>query len=78
MEIKKKLKNMLSLLREKSILKEVGKFFIDLAKLTFGGAVLSAALGTNYDKTLVIVLGSLSVISLFLLGIFLISLSLEK
>lgn len=48
--------------------KEVGIFLVDIAKLVFGGAVLGVILGADYDQSLVVGLGILSVLALALFG----------
>lgn len=48
--------------------KELGIFLVDIAKLVFGGAVLGVILGADYDQSLVVGLGILSVLALALFG----------
>ena len=40
--------------------KELGKYFVDISKLVFGGVVLSQILGVSENKTLIILLGLLA------------------
>ena len=47
---------------------KLGDFFIDIAKLVFGGVVLSTLLDITSDKLLVLLLGIGATIGLMLLG----------
>ena len=60
------------------LLEESGKFFLDLAKLTFGGLFLTSILELHYDLVLVLIYGFATIVSLALLGFFLIKISSNK
>ena len=36
-------------IRDNNFLSEVGKYFLDISKLTFGGLILSSIVGMNFD-----------------------------
>ena len=45
-------------MEQREIIKELGKYFVDISKLVFGGVVLSTILKIdNVDKWLVLILG---------------------
>lgn len=60
------------------LLKESGKFFLDLAKLTFGGLFLTSIFEMHYDLVLVMLYGFATIVSLALLGFLLIKMSNNK
>ena len=60
------------------LLEESGKFFLDLAKLTFGGLFLTSIFEMHYDLVLVMLYGFATIVSLELLGFFLIKISSNK
>ena len=53
--------------------KELGKFFIDVAKLTFAGVVIAALMKDIDNVLLVTFIGSLSVIGLLCFGLILLN-----
>ena len=46
------------------LLEESGKFFLDLAKLTFGGLFLTSIFEMHYDLVLVMLYGFATIVSL--------------
>ena len=60
------------------LLVESGKFFIDLAKLTFGGLFLTSILELHYDLVLVLIYGFATIVSLTILGFVLIKIGNSK
>ena len=48
--------------------KKLGDFFIDIAKLVFGGVVLSVILDLNIDKIAILSMGVLATTVLVILG----------
>lgn len=47
---------------------ELGKYFIDISKLVFGGVVLSQVLNISQNKILIIALGLMASIIFALIG----------
>ena len=47
---------------------ELGKYFVDISKLVFGGVVLSQILNVTENKTILIVLGITASVIFALLG----------
>ena len=60
------------------LLVESGKFFLDLAKLTFGGLFLTSILELHYDLVLVLIYGFATIVSLTILGFVLIKIGNSK
>ncbi|MDY4852343.1 MAG: DUF6722 family protein [Prevotella sp.] len=44
-------------IRDNNFLSEVGKYFLDISKLTFGGLILSSIVGMNFDLENLMVYG---------------------
>ena len=44
-------------IRDNKFLIEVGKYFLDISKLTFGGLILSSIVGMNFDLENLMVYG---------------------
>ena len=44
-------------IRDNNFLSEVGKYFLDISKLTFGGLILSSIVGMNFDLEHLMVYG---------------------
>lgn len=57
---------------------EVGKFFLDLAKLTFGGMFLTAIMDVSYDMEKVIKICSMAILILAVIGFIFIKLGNNK
>lgn len=65
--------------RKDTILGESGKFLIDIAKLVFGGVILSGIMkGDNMDKLLLFLIGGIVVLLCFISGMLLMALSKRK
>ena len=60
------------------LLEESGKFFLDLAKLTFGGLFLTSIFEMHYDLVLVMLYGFANIKLIVILGFFLIKISSNK
>ena len=60
------------------LLVESGKFFLDLAKLTFGGLFLTSILELHYDLVLVLIYGFATIVSLTIFGFVLIKIGNSK
>ena len=60
------------------LLVESGKFFLDLAKLTFGGLFLTSILELHYDLVLGLIYGFATIVSLTILGFVLIKIGNSK
>jgi hypothetical protein len=58
--------------------KELGKYFIDISKLTFGGVVLSVILEISANKLIVLIAGSLATILLALWGFLLLKIKYKR
>ena len=50
-------KNLEKPIRVNNFLSEVGKYFLDISKLTFGGLILSSIVGMNFDLENLMVYG---------------------
>ncbi len=48
--------------------KELGKYFIDISKLIFGGVVLSQIISISENKNLVLILGIIAAIFFAIIG----------
>ena len=57
---------------------ESGKFFVDIAKLVFGGVILAGIMSEDIDRKLLFTLGSCIVIAFALLGLLIISKNKEE
>lgn len=55
----------------KEMRKQIGEYFIDISKLTFGGVVLSVILEISNDKLLVLIIGGTTTMLLAVLGLIL-------
>ena len=64
--------------RKEAVLAEIGKFFIDIAKLVFGGIILASIMKIEVDKSLLFILGGVAVIIFALAGLLFIALSKSK
>jgi hypothetical protein len=51
----------------------LGKYFVDISKLTFGGVVLSVILDISHNKPLVLVVGVIATIGIALWGFILVN-----
>lgn len=71
--LKKRFHSFISRFDIETLKKEAGSFFIDLAKLIFGGAVLGAALGAEYNEKVVVWVGSLLIFLTFAIGLLLLT-----
>jgi hypothetical protein len=60
----------------KTLLEETGKFLIDIAKLVFGGIILTNIMKTDWeDSVLIYTVSSIAVAALFVVGLLFESLS---
>ena len=64
--------------RKDAVLAEVGKFFIDIAKLVFGGIILASIMKLDVNKSLILIFGGICVIAFALTGLSFIALSKSK
>lgn len=51
--------------------KELGKFFIDVAKLILAGVVIAAVMRDMYDRLLVSIIGTMAVVIFLISGLIL-------
>ena len=64
--------------KKEAILTEVGKFFIDIAKLVFGGIILASIMKIDVKQSLLFILGGIAVIIFAAVGLLFIALSKSK
>ena len=64
--------------RKEAVLAEIGKFFIDIAKLVFGGIILASIMKIEVNKSLLFILGGIAVVAFALAGLLFIALSKSK
>lgn len=64
--------------RKDAVLAEIGKFFIDIAKLVFGGIILASIMKLEVNRSLLFILGGIGVIAFALTGLLFIALSKSK
>ncbi|OUO49975.1 ABC transporter permease [Parabacteroides sp. An277] len=64
--------------RKEAVLAEVGKFFIDISKLVFGGIILASIMKLEVNKPLLFILGGISVVAFAFAGLAFIALSKSK
>ena len=64
--------------KKEAILSEVGKFFIDIAKLVFGGIILASIMKIDVKQSLLFILGGIAVIIVVTVGLLFIALSKSK
>ena len=64
--------------KKEAILSEVGKFFIDIAKLVFGGIILASIMKIDVKQSLLFILGGIAVIIFVTVGLLFIALSKSK
>ena len=64
--------------RKEVVLAETGKFFIDIAKLVFGGIILASIMKLEVNKPLLFILGGISVAAFAFAGLSFIALSKSK
>ena len=55
--------------RKEAVLAEVGKFFIDISKLVFGGIILASIMKLEVNKPLLFILGGISVVAFAFAGL---------
>lgn len=60
------------------MIKELGKFFIDSAKLVLAGVVITSIMQDATDKWLIYMIGMLAVFLLLIIGLFIINNKEEK
>ena len=63
---------------ENKFLNEVGKYFLDISKLTFGGLILSSIVGMNFELENLMVYGIAASFSFALFGFTFIKVANEK
>ena len=64
--------------KRNAIYSETGKFFIDIAKLIFGGIILASIMKLDIDKLPLFIVGSVFVVAFFLAGLLFMTLSNPK
>ena len=64
--------------RKEVVLAEVGKFFIDISKLVFGGIILASIMKLDVNKPLLFILGGISVLAFAFAGLAFMALSKSK
>lgn len=64
--------------KEHPIAKKMGDFFIDVAKLIFGGVILAGLMKQEIDYVVLVLCGSIAVLLLVLFGIWLIKYANKK
>lgn len=64
--------------RKEAILAEIGKFFIDIAKLVFGGIILASIMKIEIDRFLLFIFGGIAVLIFAVSGLMFIALSKSK
>ena len=64
--------------RKEAVLSEIGKFFIDIAKLVFGGIILASIMKIEINRSLLFILGGISVLVFAASGLMFIALSKSK
>ena len=64
--------------RKEAVLAEVGKFFIDIAKLVFGGIILASIMKIEINRSLLFIFGGVAVVVFALAGLLFIALSKSK
>lgn len=64
--------------RKEVVLAEVGKFFIDISKLVFGGIILASIVKLDVNKPLLFILGGISVLAFAFAGLAFMALSKSK
>ena len=64
--------------RKEAVLAEIGKFFIDIAKLVFGGIILASIMKIEVNKSLLFILGGIAVVAFALAGLLFVALSKSK
>ena len=57
----------------KTLREQLGKYFVDISKLTFGGVVLSVILDISHNKPLVLGVGVIATIGIALWGFILVN-----
>ena len=60
---------------KKTILAELGKFFLDVAKLIFGGVILVGIMDMDINKVMLFVVGFCVMLLMLILGVMLMVLS---
>ena len=63
---------------KKEAYKEASKFVLDIAKLVFAGVILSTIMDMKIDKTSVLITGSLMLLIIISLGIYLYYIAIKK
>lgn len=63
---------------KKDALAEICKFVLDIAKLIFGGVILSGIMGLSFDKVTLCVVGGLVICALLIMWYILFTLSKRK
>jgi hypothetical protein len=58
---------------KKSFREQLGEYFVDISKLSFGGVVLSVILDITHNKPLVLLIGVIATIGIALWGFILIN-----
>lgn len=64
--------------KEEAILAEIGKFFMDIAKLVFGGIILASIMKLEVNQSLLFILGGIAVLAFAVAGLLFIALSKSK
>lgn len=55
--------------KQKEILSEMGKYFLDISKLIFGGIILASIMALNINKLYLFAIGSFFVVTFFFAGL---------
>lgn len=61
--------------RKEIVLEETGKFFIDIAKLVFGGIILASIMKIDINQSLLFIMGGIAVVAFAITGLSFIALS---
>ena len=61
----------------KAVFEEIGKYFLDVSKLIFGGVILAGVMNLEVDKIVLFSIGGFAVIFTILVGLYLFKLGKE-
>ena len=55
----------------KAVFEEIGKYFLDVSKLIFGGVILAGVMNLEVDKLVLFTIGGFAVLLSIIIGLFL-------